>query len=239
MCHDAVEDWKSRQTLALHPNESAEPASGVLRPHAAEIMPDLATLARSLGRRPLAEAVLRLAREALAEASELVRPAAVWAELEAAGLVETLLPGIPSEQLVGVERLACAVCTIGEALEAQAHRHFAAQEYMRGYLLDQVGALAVARLATHVEARVRAGRHAARWAPGDSEGDWALEAQRMLFTLLPTDEIGVRLSQHNVMVPAKSLSFVLLIGDGPEGVECLGTCGRCVWKGACAAERRP
>ncbi len=73
---------------------------------------------------------------------------------------------------------------------------------------------------------MRAGRHAARWAPGDSEGDWTLDAQGMLFALLPTDEIGVRLSEHNVMVPAKSLSFVLLAGGGPAGVECLGTCGQ-------------
>lgn len=230
---------KELWALASHVRATAEPTSGVLRPRPAEVLPDLATLARSLGRRPPAEAVLRLAREALAEAAELVQPAAVWAELEAPGLVETLLPGMPREQLVGVERLACAVCTIGEALEAQAHRHFAVQEYMRGYLLDQVGALAVARLAGHVEGLLRAGRHALRWAPGDSEGDWALDAQRALFTLLPTEEIGVRLSEHNVMIPAKSLSFVLLIGDGPAGVQCLGECGRCVWKGACAAERKP
>ena len=225
--------------MALDPNESTEPASGVLRPTAAEIIPDLATLIRALGRqrRGASETFLRLAEAALAEAAGLVHPAAVWAEVEANGLAEALLPGTPAEHLAGASRLIGVVCTIGAELEAQAHRAFAAQEYTHGYLLDQIGALAVARLAGHVEGLVRAGRNAARWAPGDSEGDWALDAQRMLFALLPTDEIGVRLSEHNVMIPAKSLSFVLLVGNGPAGVECLGRCSRCVWNGACEAQR--
>ena len=225
--------------MALDPNESTEPASGVLRPTVAEIMPDLATLIRTLGRqrRGASETFLRLAEAALAEAAGLVHPAAVWAEVEADGLAAALLPGIPAPYLAGVQRLIGVVCTIGAELEAQAHRAFAAQQYTRGYLLDQAGALVVARLARHVEGLLCAGRKAARWAPGDSEDDWALDAQRMLFALLPTDEIGVRLSEHNVMIPAKSLSFVLLVGNGPVGVECLGRCSRCVWNGACEVQR--
>lgn len=218
---------------------SAEPAPGVLRPDSADIIPDLATVTRSLGsgRRRTPETFLKHAGAALAEAGALVRPAAVWAELEAAGLAESLLPGIPAEHLAGVSALIGVVCTIGAQLEAQAHRAFAAHEYTRGYLLDQIGALSVARLAQQVEGLLRAGRHAARWAPGDDAGDLAMDAQRMLFALLPTHEIGVRLSEHNVMIPAKSLSFVLLVGSRLAGLQCLGRCERCVWQGSCDRRR--
>ncbi|HOQ97580.1 MAG TPA: hypothetical protein PLJ35_02020 [Anaerolineae bacterium] len=220
--------------MALEPNLSTGPALGVLRPDAGDVLPDLDTLCRSLGRRRRPpEAIVKSAELTIAEARALLQPAAVWAEVEAAGLAEALLPGIPAAHLAGVSTLIGVVCTIGEALEAQAQRHFAAQEYTRGYLLDQAGALAVAGLAQHVERLVRAGRNAARWAPGDGEGDWAMESQRMLFALLPADAIGVRLSEHNVMFPAKSLSFVLLVGSSPAGRQCLGSCSRCVWNGAC------
>lgn len=217
---------------------SAEPASGVLRPDVRQVVPDLATLNRSLGRRPRSESFLALAEEALAQARSLVQPAAVWAEIEAAGIVDSLLPGIPKEQLAGVDALVGVVCTIGAQLEAETRRCFAGQEYMRGYLLDQAGALAVARLTELVADELRAGRNAARWAPGDDECDQAMEAQRLLFALLPTEEIGVRLTEHNVMLPAKSLSFVLLVGSGPAGLHCLGRCSRCVWNGHCERHAR-
>jgi len=188
-------------------------------------------------KRPIPEMLLSRAEAALAEAKVLVQPAAIWAEMEAAGLAKLLLPGIPAEHISGVHTLIAAVCTIGALLETQAARAFARQEFSHAYLLDQIGALAVSRLAGHVESLLRAGRNAARWAPGDGEEDWAIEAQRMLFALLPAEAIGVYLTEQNVMVPAKSLSFVLLVGGGPEGRQCLGRCSGCVWNGACERQR--
>ncbi len=225
--------------MDLDLNASAEPASGVLRPDSHDVTPDLAALKRALGRgrKHAPETLLGLAEAALAEAGALVQPAAVWAEVAAEGLAGELLPGVPAEELAGVSSLIGVVCTIGEALEAQAQRRFAAGEYAHSYLLDVAGGLAVAALAQHVERLLRAGRSAARWAPGDGADERALGAQRMLFALLPTDEIGVRLSEDGMMAPAKSLSFVLLVGSRPEGLQCLGRCSQCVWNGACGRQR--
>ncbi len=225
--------------MDLDLNVSAEPASGVLRPDSRDVTPSLAALKRALARAPARapERLLGLAEAALAEAGPLVQPAAVWAEMAAEGLAGELLPGVPAQELAGVSLLIGVVCTIGGQLEAQAQCHFGAQKYAHSYLLDEIGALSVARLAQHVEGLLRAGRSAVRWAPGDGEEERALDAQRMLFTLLPTAAIGVHLSEQGMMVPAKSLSFLLLVGSGPADLQCLGQCCRCVWNGSCGSQR--
>lgn len=75
--------------------------------------------------------------------------------------------------------------------------------------------------------------HMLRWAPGDACDDWSLHGQTLLFDQVPAYLIGVHLNGHNVMVPTKSLSFVLLAGRGLNRSACTVPCNRCVWNGAC------
>ncbi len=203
--------------------------SGVMQPDPTLMLPDLGSLAAE--GRPAA--YRRAAECALAEAKALVQPAAVWAGIEVSEAAP-LLAGLPGKVAAQVEAVTGAVCTIGETLEAAASAHFQAQEYLLGYLLDQAGTLAVARLARYVADLVRQERGAARWAPGDDTRDDALLAQRVLFERVPAATIGVRLTEQNVMVPAKSLSFILLGGSGFLGARCLVPCRRCVWNGNCS-----
>jgi hypothetical protein len=43
---------------------------------------------------------------------------------------------------------------------------------------------------------------------------WSIWQQKVLFDLLPADDIGVRLTESCLMIPRKSVSFA--IGMGPE-----------------------
>ena len=102
----------------------------------------------------------------------------------------------------------------------QSRNYFAGQEYTRGYLLDLIGTFAVARLAQKVADGLRGQYNAVHWAPGDDPSDLLLDTQRVLFEVVPAHRIGVRLSEHNVMVPVKSLSFFLVTGAQAWGLRC-------------------
>ena len=91
----------------------------------------------------------------------------------------------------------------------------------------------MARLAQKVAERLQGQYQANHWAPGDDRDDLLLDSQRLLFKVVPADQIGVRLTEHNVMVPVKSLSFFLAIGAEGRGLRCSIPCIQCVWNGMC------
>ncbi len=204
----------------------------MVRLEGARILPDLEVLDRMSGRRQRANSKLTHIKETiLAEAAELVEPAAVWARVDAEHF--PLLPGPRARSFSGNEAALGTICTIGEKLEIQSHNYFARQEYIRGYFLDLTGTLAVAKLAQIIAEDLRGQYAAVHWAPGDDPGDFSLEAQRLLFDMVPAHRIGVRLTEQNVMVPIKSLSFFLIIGAKTTSLQCSIPCIQCVWNGMC------
>ena len=198
----------------------------------AYVLPDLELLGRMSGRRQRANNKLAHIKETiLAEAADLVEPAAVWVRGEAEHF--PFLPSKLAEPISGVEAILGIVCTIGERLEIQSRNYFAGQEYTRGYLLDLTGTLAVASLAQKVAEALQGQYQADHWAPGDDQDDLLLDTQRLLFEVVPAHRIGVRLTEQNVMVPVKSLSFFLVIGAETRGLRCSIPCIQCVWNGMC------
>jgi len=206
-----------------------------IQPEVSQILPDLHALSQATGRfRKGPDSSIQLARETtLVEASTLIKPAAIWAKIEISQNDSSNIPLWLAKKASRVESIAGVVCTIGDQLESVSRKYFSEGQYTRGYLLDQVGSLAVARLASQVAEQLRRELNALYWAPGDDTTDVTLSAQRWLFDLIPAQEIGVRLTGQNVMVPVKSLSFILLIRTGQTSLKCAIPCQRCVWNGAC------
>jgi cobalamin-dependent methionine synthase I len=120
--------------------------------------------------------------------------------------------------LAGATQVALAVCTIGPALEERVRALFAAGDPLRAMALDGAGVAALGQVSEAVgericeEAAAQGLRTGMRVSPGQ-EG-WPLEQQRVLFSLLPAERIGVRLNESCLMIPQKSVSFV--VGLGPE-----------------------
>jgi cobalamin-dependent methionine synthase I len=89
---------------------------------------------------------------------------------------------------------------------------------MEGYGLDAVGSAAAEACADSLESEVRAVAAAAGWkitnrlSPGYC--GWVTQEQQKLFSLLPGDPCGIRLSSSSLMSPIKSVSGV--IGLGPN-----------------------
>jgi hypothetical protein len=196
-----------------------------------DILPDLEVINRMVGRRRTNSKLILLQETILAEASGLVEPSAVWTRLDIKS--DSTLPRKLTGILSDAEAVIGAVCTIGEKLEIQSRQYFSEQEYTRGYLLDQIGTLTVAKLAQEVAENLQGKYDAVHWAPGDDPSDLSLNSQQLLFDLVPAHRIGVQLSDLSIMVPSYSLSFFLVIGAKAKSLQCSIPCSRCAWNGKC------
>jgi hypothetical protein len=181
-------------------------------------------------------AFLSVAEEALAIAQPLFHPAAIYEEYAVRDILgeRVLLSAVddPSGEVLGdllvgpkvdllapAVRLLVTVYTIGPALEEQVQALQATRKDMLSYMLDCVGVLALGlvgermRQIAEEQAAQRGWGVGPALSPGSLVG-WPVQGQRELCALLSLEEIEVRLNEHCVLEPHKSVSLV--IGMGPE-----------------------
>jgi hypothetical protein len=193
--------------------------------------------------------IVAVAQEVLEEARGMLAPAALYIVLPVrdfrhqrvaleGGAVSVFEGPLVGQALAGATEVALAVCTTGPALDERMTAMSAAGDTVRALALDGAGNAAVAEVTRMVsericaEASTRGLRTGMRASPGQ-EG-WPLEQQRVLFDLVPADEIGVRLNESCLMLPRKSVSFV--VGLGLEMRADAVTCDfcskreRCPWR---------
>ena len=183
-------------------------------------------LARYRRREEAPAPVWEATRAMAARAEELAAPAA---RLRVVGVVNvaadrvTLAEG-PSftgqaiaRHLAGARRAVAFVLTLGPALEAEVIALGERQEALEAYLLDLAGWAGL-------EAAVRALRqHLVRSLPGDrvshrlgpGHRDWPLTEQGMLLSIFDEPDAPVRLSEHGVLIPFKSISGLFAIRSAP------------------------
>lgn len=127
------------------------------------------------------------------------------------------------------------VVTIGDFLEKKVSELFSQGEYPRALALDAVGTVAVEDFSREVrklacqEAKEQGFKTSGHLSPGYS--GWNVSQQKVIFDIVPADNIGVRLTEGYMMVPQKSLSWV--IGVGKEIItssEEDNNCGNCQFK---------
>jgi hypothetical protein len=188
--------------------------------------------------------IVAVAQEALGEIQALLAPMALYdtmpvrefrhhtviLEDEASFTSELVV-----RALTGATEVALVVCTIGSALETRVSALFAAGNSLRALALDGAGTAALGQISQAMgericaEAEARGLRLGMRASPGQ-EG-WPLEQQLVLFDLLPAQEIGVRLTESCLMLPRKSVSFV--IGLGTEMQADATACDYCSKRDRC------
>ena len=139
------------------------------------------------------------------------------------------------------EYLGVALCTIGLALENRVSELFTEGEYPAALILDSVGSVAVQNVTDYVNflmcqrANTLDIRVGPRLSPG--YGKWSLSEQRVLFSLLPGERIGVTLNENFMMVPRKSISFGVGMGEGLSSERIDNPCRHCGMEGC--KYRRP
>ena len=113
------------------------------------------------------------------------------------------------KHLDNVWRVFPYVLTIGNKLEENAR---ACSDLLEQYYLDTIGNIALAKVIKYLEDRLRFkyGFDAMSYMSPGSLGDWPIEEQRPLFSILGDveDYIGVRLNESLLMIPRKSVSGI-------------------------------
>ncbi len=116
----------------------------------------------------------------------------------------------------GIDSLIVGVVTIGSSLENQVSRFFTAGEYPRAIALDAVGTVAVRFFRDQLtslacqESREQGMQTTTCFSPGSV--DWNISQQKNIFQMIPVEKIGVSLTESYMMVPQKSLSWIIGVG---------------------------
>jgi len=173
------------------------------------------------------EALRAAAQAVIDEAHGLLAPAAMYAILPVRGLEHeqvvldngvTFRGSLVARALAGASEVAVAVCTIGSVLEERMPELFASRDALHALALEGAGVAAVRQVANaagvHIcDAATRRGLSVGMRASPGQEG-WSIQQQRTLFSLIPAGQIGVQLTSSCLMLPRKSVSFVM--GLGPD-----------------------
>jgi hypothetical protein len=143
--------------------------------------------------------------------------------------------GLLAEHMGGAQEVVIVLCTVGEALECRA-AEVSIEDPVYGLALDGVGSAGVEALANAAcalfeeEATKEDCQVTIPLSPGMV--GWPVEqGQPQIFDLLDASEVGVRLTESMMMVPRKSLTFVL--GIGKELMAGGRTCDYCSLKETC------
>jgi len=148
--------------------------------------------------------IRRVVHEETENAKKLVRPRVLAAVLDSAELPDHLI-------FRKAEKAALCLCTIGPELEGTVAKLMTGGDMLRGLVLDWLGSEAVASVSKQAEAWLKKEGTALglwpgkRFAPGYK--GWDVSGQKLIFSVLPAAEIGVRLTESFMMIPRKSYSF--------------------------------
>ena len=179
----------------------------------------------------------QIAEELYPQAQRRVHPAAIYERFPVQKVTHdrvylangAALRGPDAAKVLSPAReVVVGVVTIGDAVEALSAEYFARGQALEGYLLDCLGTAAVTNLVqqvcTSLEPLATEQGFPLGFPISPGEPGWPLTEQRVLFSLVAADRIGVRLSEGCAMIPKKSVSFVLGIGPGiltaAEGSQC-------------------
>jgi len=179
------------------------------------------------------------------EAEALLSPAAIYSVVDVVELNHLTVRfaggefegSLVQRSLAGAEQFYVAVCTIGKTLEGRVDQ-LMKEDPVRAIALDGAGITALRKVSLTVEDLIsretcELGLSLGMRAQPGQEG-WPIEQQREVFRILPGEEIGVRLTESCLMIPRKSVSFVIPRGsnlnDAAVPCDFCSKRGRCEWR---------
>jgi hypothetical protein len=174
--------------------------------------------------RPVPPRVRRLVDDVEAEATPLLRPACAILRAQ-----RDLLRASPFLQRLD-DAVLCLV-TIGDGVERAMDRYERSGEIGRALVMNVFGSAAAEATADAANALIRDEvereglRCTRRFSPG--YGGWDVSEQRWLMRALEAASLGVSLTEGCMMVPRKSISFAVNVGENPVDMREDNACDGC------------
>jgi hypothetical protein len=128
--------------------------------------------------------------------------------------------------------LAFFLCTAGPDIGVRSRKSLAEGDPLKGYIYDMLGSITVDAAAELMQAElekaiVASGKKITnRYSPGYC--GWHVSEQHKLFSLLPDNYCGIRLTDSALMDPIKSISGIIAIGKNVRYNQ--NTCSLCEMK---------
>jgi len=189
--------------------------------------------------------VQQLVAEAIALCASQVEGRGLWEEIPQADFAEVYRgegrnePQTPLQDIYPrAERLALFAVTLGEAVCREISDLLNGSKLALGYMLDAVASEGTERAAQHLarqflaahpegETTASPATRVLPYSPGYC--GWHVSGQRRLFARLRPEEIGISLNPSCLMSPLKSISGVLVAGEGKihDFVNNFDFCRRC------------
>jgi len=122
-----------------------------------------------------------------------------------------------AHQLKNTDSIAVFVCSIGPGVTDAYHEFAGTNEPLKAYYVDMLGSISVEKsidiFQSQLEAEIKVQRKniTNRYSPGYC--GWNVSEQKKLFGLLPENPCGIRLSDSCLMIPSKSVSGFIGIGE--------------------------
>ena len=119
-------------------------------------------------------------------------------------------------QMKSSEQIAVFVCTAGAGIEQWSRQMMAANDPLKGFIADILGSVVVETAIDAIQQKLsdemrRTGlKITNRYSPGYC--GWPTHEQHKLFSLLPKENCGIRLTESSLMQPIKSVSGFIGIG---------------------------
>ena len=139
---------------------------------------------------------------------------------------------IIEQQLRGSEAYALFICTAGMEYEAWQQQLKKKDDMVDVFIADTLGSVIAEKCADVMEERLQQSidklgwHHTNRFSPGYC--GWDVSEQQLLFPLFEGQTCGVRLTDSSLMVPIKSVSGIIGLGEKVRRLDY--TCGLCDFK---------
>jgi hypothetical protein len=182
---------------------------------------------------------------ALEECKKCLKPQAGWDIFELDGIHHEQLHlkngvelggGPVVDVMGGATHLLLGICTIGNLFD-EILTKIQKENMVKAVFLDSLGSWAVSQIRPQLIEKMKLQcceehPHASiALSPGESS--WGMTDQAKIFSLLEPSKIGMSLTESMLMVPMKSLSFIMGLSDQNLGVETGSRCRYCVISTSC------
>lgn len=198
-------------------------------------------------RRPPRPGTVKLHRRIMDEAASLVRPAAIWVEVDVTGtgvgevfledgykFTGTLLP----KAAPTASKMLLMAITIGTAIEDRITEYKEAGRLSETFALDACASVCVTKAGTTALSRLEEIYHReglkTTFPMGPGHSYWqSLDDMQVIFHFLRAERIGLQLNQSNLIIPRKSVAMVMGAGTDLPDFQGKTHCSFCSLQATC------